>query len=108
MANSDQLIDIFDNALARPAGSEREHFLAEACKDAPQLLEQVRSLLRSDADAGSFLEKTEFSSDGSITEQLGDVIGRYKLLQKVGEGGCGVVYMAEQTESVRRRVALKV
>src|SRR6266403_509249 len=42
------------------------------------------------------------------TEQPGDRIGRYKLLQKIGEGGCGVVYMAEQEEPVRRRVALKV
>src|SRR5436190_3496257 len=41
-------------------------------------------------------------------EQTGDRIGRYKLLQKIGEGGCGVVYMAEQEEPVRRRVALKV
>src|SRR3989449_905809 len=44
----------------------------------------------------------------SITEKPGDLIGRYKLLQKIGEGGCGVVYMAEQEEPVRRRVALKV
>src|SRR5436309_2050184 len=43
-----------------------------------------------------------------ITEKPGDKIGRYKLLQQIGEGGCGVVYMAEQTEPVRRRVALKV
>ena len=41
-------------------------------------------------------------------EQPGDRIGRYKLLQQIGEGGCGVVYMAEQEEPVRRRVALKV
>ena len=44
----------------------------------------------------------------AITEKPGDLIGRYKLLQKIGEGGCGVVYMAEQEEPVRRRVALKV
>src|SRR5688572_1143166 len=43
-----------------------------------------------------------------LTEQPGDRIGRYKLLEKIGEGGCGVVYMAEQQEPVRRRVALKV
>src|SRR5262249_41947515 len=42
------------------------------------------------------------------TEGPGSVIGRYKLLQKIGEGGCGVVYMAEQEEPVRRRVALKL
>src|SRR5262249_7048730 len=41
-------------------------------------------------------------------DATGDRIGRYKLLQKIGEGGCGVVYMAEQVEPVRRRVALKV
>ena len=43
-----------------------------------------------------------------VTEKPGDKIGRYKLLQQIGEGGCGVVYMAEQEEPVRRRVALKV
>ena len=43
-----------------------------------------------------------------LTEKPGDRIGRYKLLQQIGEGGCGVVYMAEQEEPVRRRVALKV
>src|SRR5438067_4173943 len=44
----------------------------------------------------------------SITEKSGDRIGRYKLLQKIGEGGCGVVYMAEQEQPVQRRVALKI
>src|SRR5207245_1460214 len=44
----------------------------------------------------------------AVTEKPGDKIGRYKLLQQIGEGGCGVVYMAEQEEPVRRRVALKV
>src|SRR5207344_2668082 len=44
----------------------------------------------------------------TVTEKPGDRIGRYKLLQQIGEGGCGVVYMAEQEEPVRRRVALKV
>src|SRR5471030_2921443 len=43
-----------------------------------------------------------------ITEKAGDRIGRYKLLERIGEGGCGVVYVAEQTEPVRRRVTIKV
>src|SRR5438045_1014330 len=47
-------------------------------------------------------------SAASATDQPGERIGRYKLLEKIGEGGCGVVYMAEQEEPVRRRVALKV
>src|SRR6266516_3988843 len=44
----------------------------------------------------------------SLAEKPGDCIGRYKLLQQIGEGGCGVVYMAEQEQPVRRRVALKI
>src|SRR6266508_4038333 len=43
-----------------------------------------------------------------LTEKSGDRIGRYRLLQEIGQGGCGVVYMAEQEEPVRRKVALKV
>src|SRR5437899_1910305 len=58
--------------------------------------------------------RSDFCSQSTITttptpaEQAGDKIGRYKLLQQIGEGGCGVVYMAEQQEPVKRRVALKV
>ena len=51
--------------------------------------------------------KIEFA-DEPKDETVGQIIGRYKILEKVGEGGCGVVYVAEQTEPVRRRVALKV
>ena len=51
--------------------------------------------------------KVEFA-DEPPDDAIGQTIGRYKLLEKVGEGGCGVVYVAEQTEPVRRRVALKV
>src|SRR5216683_2180770 len=56
----------------------------------------------------SFLPEEPKATVVAITEKPGDRIGRYKLLQQIGEGGCGVVYMAEQTEPVRRRVALKV
>jgi hypothetical protein len=56
----------------------------------------------------SFLPEQPKATVVPITEKPGDRIGRYKLLQQIGEGGCGVVYMAEQTEPVRRRVALKV
>src|SRR5437773_8551639 len=47
-------------------------------------------------------------SEAVVTEKPGDGIGRYKLIEKIGEGGYGVVYLAEQTEPIRRRVALKV
>src|SRR5260221_11569827 len=56
----------------------------------------------------SFLPEQPRATVVPITEKPGDRIGRYKLLEQIGEGGCGVVYVAEQTEPVRRRVALKV
>src|SRR6201999_3620875 len=86
----------------------------------------VEALLRVHDDAGSFFDKLASAarspsaegpapgSSGTIrfpgvpSEKPGDRIGRYKLLQQIGEGGCGVVYMAGQEEPVRRRVALKV
>jgi len=75
------------------------------------LKEQILSLLQADADEGEsdFLKHTPNSRQTiQLTEKPGDRIGRYKLLQKIGEGGCGVVYMADQEEPVRRRVAFKV
>src|SRR6267143_1573628 len=60
-----------------------------------------------DREAALFALAIEFA-DEPPDEAVGQTIGRYKLLEKIGEGGCGVVYVAEQTEPVRRRVALKV
>ena len=54
------------------------------------------------------LELSGAPAEVVVTEKPGDHIGRYKLLEKIGEGGCGIVYMAEQTEPIRRRVALKI
>jgi len=68
-------------------------------------------VLEANQSAGGFLANPKRALAGSETNLSpapGTVIGRYKLLQKIGEGGCGVVYMAEQQEPVRRRVALKV
>jgi eukaryotic-like serine/threonine-protein kinase len=109
MASADRLIEIFNEAKARPAGAERERYLTEACQDDPALKAQVIALLQAHASAGDFLKYTQFISPVELlTEKPGDKIGRYKLLQQIGEGGCGVVYMAEQEEPVRRMVALKV
>jgi serine/threonine protein kinase len=63
--------------------------------------------LTTQASARGATVKVEFLN-GQPDEAVGQTLGRYKLLEKVGEGGCGVVYVAEQTEPVRRRVALKV
>ena len=111
MANADRIIELLYEAKARPAGAERERFLAEACRDDPALKEQIVSLLQADAADGDseFLKLTRILRPTiPPSEKPGDRIGRYKLLEQIGEGGCGVVYMAEQEEPVRRRVALKV
>ena len=109
MASADRLIDVFNEAKARPTEAERQRFVAEACADDPELKQQVLSLLQAHDGAANFLQPAPLHpSTVLITEKPGDRIGRYKLLQQIGEGGCGVVYMAEQEEPVRRRVALKV
>ena len=108
MASADRLIDVFNEANSRPAGAERDQFLSEACREAPELRAQVLALLQAHDGAGDYLKNSITPSNAFLTEKPGDRIGRYKLLQQIGEGGCGVVYMAEQEEPVRRRVALKV
>jgi eukaryotic-like serine/threonine-protein kinase len=111
MATADKLIELFNEARGKRVGDEREAFLSQACGADSDLKEQVLLLLKAEADEGEsdFLKRTpSIRSTALITEKPGDRIGRYKLLQQLGEGGCGVVYMAEQEEPVRRRVALKV
>jgi serine/threonine protein kinase len=107
---------LFASALALPA-AERDAFLAEACAGDAALRARITALLGADAAARSFMESPPAADLASaMTRQaprvadaaVGDRIGRYKLLQKIGEGGCGIVYMAEQQEPVVRRVALKV
>src|SRR4051794_27902554 len=109
MASADRLIEIFSEARARPAGAQRDRLVAMACSDEAGLEEQVLALLQAHEDAGDFLKHTQMVPAASLlTEKPGDRIGRYKLLEQIGEGGCGIVYLAEQEEPVRRRVALKV
>src|SRR6266567_3578745 len=113
---SDREIEIFNAALELPA-AERVGYLDRVCAGDAALRQRVEELLEAGEQAGDFLESAGGSplrTGGSIrptifpAEKPGDRIGRYKLLQQIGEGGCGVVYMAEQEEPVRRRVALKV
>src|SRR5262245_15667244 len=111
VATADQLIELFNEAKAKPAGPERERFLAETCGSDLYLKEQILSLLQAEDEEGDsdFLKRTSLIRQTALaTEKVGDWIGRYKLLRQLGEGGCGVVYLAEQEEPVRRRVALKV
>ena len=103
---------IFDAAVELPRGM-RAAYLHEACGDDEVLRLRVEALLGAHDSAGTFMGRPAVSPQRETlpsgpAEKLGDHIGRYKLLQQIGEGGCGVVYMAEQEEPVRRRVALKV
>ncbi len=104
--------EIFIAALRMPNAAERAAFLQEACGDNAELRAQVEQLLREHEQLGSFLEAPAVALvatvDTPISERPGTRIGPYKLLQQIGEGGMGVVWMAEQQEPVRRRVALKV
>jgi len=102
---------IFDAALDLPPG-ERAAYLDKTCAGDGALRQRVEALLHAHEAAGSFMDSPARARSGTVsvrpTEQPGSKIGRYKLLQQIGEGGCGIVYMAEQQEPVRRQVALKV
>ena len=105
---------LFDAVLALPL-EKRAAYLDQACGDNAALRQRLEKLLRSHEMAGAFLDTAPAAGpQGTVvvaslpTEKPGDVIGRYKIREQIGEGGCGVVYVAEQTEPVRRRVALKV
>ncbi len=104
---------IFGKAIEIGPVGERNAFLDGACHGDLALRQDVDKLVHDYFRAGEFLEQpvAQIASptiDQPITEKPGTQIGPYKLLQQIGEGGMGVVYMAEQKEPVKRRVALKI
>jgi eukaryotic-like serine/threonine-protein kinase len=112
----DRELAVFSAARLVPPG-QRAAYLDKACVGDTYLRQRVEELLQASEDAGAFLQTPAANQPkpgGTIrlefapSEKAGDKIGHYKLLQQIGEGGCGVVYMAEQEEPVQRRVALKV
>jgi serine/threonine protein kinase len=103
--------DLFIAALQRDDPAERAAYLEAACAGDAELRERIDRLLQAHADAGSFLDPPhdpEATAEQPPGERPGGVIGPYKLLQVLGEGGMGTVFLAEQDAPVRRRVALKV
>src|SRR5512140_1516862 len=108
--------EIFDEALEQPSPGARAAFVERATAGDPELRKAVEELLANNQE-DTFLEqgveplRQSLEAAGKLTlheEQIGDSIGRYKLLEKIGEGGFGVVYRAEQREPVRRQIAVKV
>jgi serine/threonine protein kinase/WD40 repeat protein len=118
-----ELDSIYFAALELPL-AERPVYLAQACQGDLSLRARVEQMLAVTVEADAFVAEKPEGGDaqtvrkpwqtlkdslaGKTGESVGQTLGRYKLLEKIGEGGCGVVYVAEQTEPVRRRVALKV
>src|SRR3954452_19362810 len=105
--------DIFVEALERGDASERAALLDNACQSDVELRGRVEKLLAEHERQESFI--LDFPPDGldatvdhHISECPGTVIGPYKLLQQIGEGGMGVVFMAEQTDPIQRIVAIKI
>jgi serine/threonine protein kinase/Flp pilus assembly protein TadD len=102
---------LFNQLLASPP-SARAALLEEACAGEPRLRRRLEVLLHAHEHPGSFLEAPALAlgatTDEPMTERPGTVIGPYKLLEQIGEGGMGLVFVAEQQQPVRRKVALKV
>ena len=108
---------IFDLALEIKDAAAREVFLAKICSDDQGRLAKIKKLVAAHEKAEQFFKDYQPAATSPVEpamaesrgrEEPGMLIGVYKLLQKIGEGGCGVVYMAEQLQPVRRRVALKI
>ncbi|MGA2258298.1 MAG: serine/threonine-protein kinase, partial [Thermoguttaceae bacterium] len=112
MTSPSPLEAIFFAALEKGSPAERASYLDEACHDDSALRQQIERMLTAQAKAGSFLEvpagEIDRNIDLPISEMPGAVIGCYRLLEQIGDGGMGVVYMAQQREPVRRKVALKI
>ncbi len=106
-----RLQEVFLQASAL-AKSERAAYLDSACADDPGVRAEIEAMLAAESQVGTFLENPVIASSsanrGVVDQRDPNVIGPYRLLKRLGSGGMGVVYLAEQTEPVRRQVALKL
>src|SRR5262249_2899961 len=105
---------VFGRAVEIPDGADPAAVLDEACAGAPEVRAEVQGLLDALRGAGSFMRSPAAPAPNTedyeppISEGEGTVIGPYTLREQIGEGGFGLVFVAEQTHPVRRKVALKV
>ncbi len=103
-----QVEELFESVRCQSDVAKRADYLDGVCGGNAELRAEVESLLKAHDEASGFLPTVERPKPADTGETLGSRIGPYKLLQKLGEGGMGAVYMAEQEHPVRRRVALKI
>src|SRR5438552_3462548 len=104
--------ELFEAALELPSEA-RLTYVEGVCAGDPALRQRLEDLLRQHAQAASFLEKPAVPAltapeEPPVGVGPGTVIGPYKLLEQIGEGGFGMVFMAEQQEPIHRKVALKI
>ncbi len=104
--------EIFHQARARTDPDERAAYVEQACGGNAALRASVEALLRADVGATGFMDRTAPDVDATLDVPIGErpdtVIGPYKLIEQIGEGGMGTVWMAQQTEPVKRLVAVKL
>jgi serine/threonine protein kinase len=113
VAKPNDIEAIYNAALQKQSETERSAYLDAVCGRNTTLRARVEELLKAHEEAGDFLEVPALEPDATmqdspLVEGPGTTIGRYKLLELIGEGGMGLVYLAEQKEPVRRQVALKI
>src|SRR6201988_2718545 len=104
---------IFFEAIDKSTPRDRSACVAAACAGNPALLKRVLELLAAHEEATGPLHAAPLAVNGEVaptvaSEQPGTMIGPYKLLEQIGEGGFGIVFMAEQHQPIRRKVALKI
>src|SRR5260370_10675041 len=123
MTDPQKARELFVHAVGKLPPEQWQGYIAEACAGDAELEQQVGRLLQVHREAGSFLDRpaAALRETGDLTpepgarmparpcqEGAGTMFGPYKLLQQIGEGGMGVVWMAEQKQPVQRKVALKL